>query len=237
MSMSSKTLGIALATICGLGCALGATACDKGGEGGRKASDRLKWVQSPKGGSEAEGVVTIPGLALTFEKPETLYVYKDCGEASHSPDSAESSWIPVISCSQEAGDAGDELEEDSEILELTFYVTKNDAVINERSVTSWETDLKAKGYQIESVAYYDEYMNKSGRRGIEVMYHTLDKESGYPDREVKRFFFPKGDVLFILQVEFPYGNDRSGINADWQRIYWNFQFDEDGPLYPDTGEE
>ena len=65
--MSSKTLGIALATICGLGCALGATACDKGGEGGRKASDRLKWVQSPKAGSEAEGPQSLQdrgGLAL-----------------------------------------------------------------------------------------------------------------------------------------------------------------------------
>ena len=59
MFMPSKTLGIALATFCGLGCVLGATACDKGGESARKASDRLLWVQSPQAGTDAEGIVTM----------------------------------------------------------------------------------------------------------------------------------------------------------------------------------
>ena len=82
-----------------------------------------------------------------------------------------------------------------------------------------------------------EYMNKPGRRGILSEYHTMDVGSGYPDREVRRFMFPKGDVIFIASVDFPYGDDRSGINSDWQRILWNFQFDEDGPLYEGQGDE
>ena len=44
------------------------------------------------------------------------------------------------------------------------------------------------------------------------------------------------DVLFIAHVDYPYGDDRSGILSDWQRILWNFQLDEDGPLYPGQGE-
>ena len=41
----------------------------------------------------------------------------------------------------------------------------------------------------------------------------------------------KGDVLFIAHVDYEYGADRSGINSDWERIMWNFQFAEDGPLF------
>jgi hypothetical protein len=43
--------------------------------------------------------------------------------------------------------------------------------------------------------------------------------------------FPKDDVVFIAHVDYAFGDDRSGINSDWERILWNFQFAEDGPLF------
>ena len=30
---------------------------------------------------------------------------------------------------------------------------------------------------------------------------------------------------------YEFGADRSGINSDWERILWNFQFQEDGKLF------
>jgi hypothetical protein len=87
------------------------------------------------------------------------------------------------------------------------------------------------GFVVDSLNYFDEYLAKPGRRGIEVVAHTVDKSTGYPLREIRRFMFPKDDVVFIIHIDYEYGTDRSGINSDWERIVWSFQFQEDGPLF------
>ncbi len=226
---------LSLTTLCFGAGAFAATGCDKNGGGSRKSDFRASWVKKPTKGVTKGGVIELADLGVTFHTPETLYVYKQCGEASHTPDSSDSDWVPVIRCTEEDDPDQDELAEDAETLNLTIYATTKDTVVNERAVAIFEEKYRQMGYEVETVDYYDEYMNKPGRRGILAEYHTIDRESGYPDREVRRFMFPKGDVLFIASVDFPYGDDRSGINADWQRILWNFQFAEDGPLFGDQG--
>ncbi len=220
------------------------TACKKDGGGGRKGkSERLRWVDKPTNGTTAdEGkTIKIPGLGVDFYTPDVLYVYKECEEATHTPDGPEKEWIPVITCSSPTDRGGDEDEEDefddeeeegSTPVELTFYVTpKADMLISERAVESYKLQYQNAGFKVADITYHDEYLAKPGRRGIEVIVQTIDSETGYPDREIRRFMFPKDDVLFIVHIDYPYGDDRSGIDSDWQRILWNFQFVEDGPLF------
>lgn len=225
--------------------ALTATACDKGGGGGgskKGKSERLRWVQKPTTGTTENGgkTIKIPGLGVDFYTPDVLYVYKNCEEPSHTPDGADKTWIPVITCTSPFGsddeeedwDSDEEEESDNAGAELTIYVTEKEGMlINERAKTMYETEYKQAGFEVETVEYFDEYLAKPGRRGIEILAHTLNSDTGYPEREIHRFMFPREDVLFIVHVDYPYGNDRSGINSDWERIIWNFQFVEDGPLF------
>lgn len=220
--------------------ALGATACSGSqGSGGGKKSERLRWVQKPTSGTvEHDGaLISIPGLAVNFYVPDTLYVYRDCQEAAHAPEGPDKNWIPVIRCTSSSGDDEEEDEwADEEDLsvprELTIYVTdKSDMIINERATASYTLQYEQAGFEVTRVDYHDEYLAKPGRRGIEVLVHTVDEDSGYPEREIRRFMFPKGDVVFIAHIDYPYGDDRSGINSDWERIMWNFQFQEDGALF------
>jgi hypothetical protein len=213
------------------------TACDKGGGGSKKKSDRLRWVKKPTTGTaENEGkLIKIPGIAIDFYVPDVLYVYKDCKEAGHSPEGPDGKWIPVIRCTSpfESESEDDWEDEDSgEERVLTIYASeKGDMIINERSTASFKLQYEQAGYEVDQLNYFDEYLAKPGRRGIEVIAHTVDKDTGYPKREIRRFMFPKGDVVFIAHVDYDYGADRSGINSDWERILWNFQYQEDGPLF------
>lgn len=238
MSMPKFT-SILLSALFATAC-VGMTACDKGGGGSKKKSERLRWVNKPvTGTSEKDGkIIRIPGIAVDFYTPDTLYVYKDCKEASHSPEGPEKAWIPVIRCTSPFDDSeeddwdSDEDEGDSGAKVLTIFVTdKADMIINERATASMEVQYQQAGFEVESIDYYDEYLGKPGRRGIEVLVHTIDKSSGYPDREIRRFMFPKDDVVFIAHIDYPYGADRSGIKRDWERILWNLQYAEDGPLF------
>lgn len=228
-----------------MACALGSTACAGGGGGGKK-SPRGKWVNKPTQGSTQGKITKIPGLAITFEQPEVLYVYKECGEAHHSPESGDNNWIPVIRCSSVFGDSDgggeDEWSEDAsddlgddESVALTIYAAPKDAIINERSVETFRAKFQNAGFKVDEIAYHEEYMAKPGRRGIEAKIQIIDTSSGYPSREILRFMFPKDDIIFIAQIDYPFGDDRSGMMSDWQRILWNFQFDEDGPLYEGQG--
>ena len=223
---------------------VGLTACGNGGGGSNKKSERLKWVNRPTTGTTAEDgkVIKIPDLQVDFYVPDVLYVYKDCKEATHTPEGPDQEWIPVLRCqSVEAGgdsESSDEWDSESSDEEadtsrvLTIYATeKGDMLISERSTASYKLQYEQAGFVVDSLNYFDEYMTKAGRRGIEVVAHTEDKSTGYPVREVKRFMFPKDDVVFIIHVDYEYGADRSGINSDWERIVWGFQFAEDGPLY------
>ncbi len=229
-----------------MACALGATAC-AGGGGGGKRSAAAKWVDKPARGTTAGKITKIPGLGITFEQPEVLYVYKECGEAAHSPESADNTkWIPVIKCmsvfGEESGggdedewsESSDELDE-GEAVSLTIYVAHKDAVVNERSVETFRAKFQNAGFKVDEIGFHEEYMAKPGRRGIEARIQIIDTSSGYPTREILRFMFPREDVIYIAQIDYPFGDDRSGMMSDWQRILWNFQFDEDGPLYAEQG--
>ncbi len=200
--------------------------CDKSGASKtpRRKSARLNWVMQPKTGKQVENMITVPGAGITFEIPDTLYVFKECEEAAHENGGPTDDWVPIVACARADGS------ESGPPIALTFYATSKDVLINERSVASIENQLNSEGVKVEEAAYYDEYLSKPGRRGILVEYHSLDDE-GFPKDAVRQFMFPKGDVLFVVQTKFPYTSDRSGINRDWQRILWNFQLDEDGPLY------
>lgn len=221
---------------------LGLTACKKDGSSGKK-SERLRWLNKPTTGTtEKDGkIIKIPGIDIIFYTPDVLYVYKNCVEASHSPEGPDAKWIPVVRCSSpfESGssdddewDSEDEDSDDSGERVLTIFVTdKSNMIINERSTASYQLQYEQAGFEVDSLNYFDEYLSKPGRRGIEVIAHTLDSDSGYPDQEIRRFMFPVGDVVFIAHVDYPYGQDRSGINSDWERVLWNLQLAEDGPLF------
>jgi hypothetical protein len=235
--LTSFLLSGFVATAC-----VGMTACDKGG-GKKGKSDRLRWVEKPTTGTaEEEGkLIKIPGLAVDFYVPDVLYVYKSCSEASHSPEGPENAWIPVVRCSTpESSSSSDEDDWDSEDEDddygagstLTIYAApKGDTIINERSTVSMKTQYEQSGLQIREINYFDEYLAKPGRRGIEVIAQVIDSETGYAQREIRRFMFPKDDVLFIIHVDYAAEYETSGINSDWERIVWNFQFAEDGPLF------
>lgn len=222
---------------------LSLTACKKDGGAGKK-SDRLRWVNRPTSGTAEDGgkLIKIPGLAVDFYVPDVLYVYKDCKEASHTPEGPDKEWIPIVRCeSVETGsesDSDDEWDSESEDEDtdssrvLTIYVAeKGDTLISERSTASHQLQYEQAGFVVDSLNYFDEYLAKPNRRGIEVVAHTVDKGTGYPLREIRRFMFPKDDVMFIVHVDYEYGADRSGINSDWERIVWSFQFQEDGALF------
>jgi hypothetical protein len=231
------TRRIAILGALSLGVTAGSTGCKKDGTPARKKSERLKWVEKPTTGSQSGKVVKIPGLQVTFEQPEVLYVYKKCSEAAHSPH-GEEGWIPVIRCETAYG-SEDELSDEAPEVTLTVYVAERDPrlMINERGVQTLESMYIQNGYEVANVMYIEDYQSKAGRRGIESIVHQMDAENRYPEREIQRFRFPAGDVIFIAEIDYPYGDDRSGIANDWQRILWNFQLDEDGPLYPDAGGE
>lgn len=221
------------------------TACEKDKGSSKKKSERLRWVNRPTTGTAEDGgkLIKIPDLQVDFYVPDVLYVYKDCKEAAHTPEGPDKEWIPVIRCQSaesSASDSDSEDEWDSESEDedtdvsrvLTIYAAeKGDTLISERSTASHKLEYEQAGFVVDSLNYFDEYLAKPGRRGIEVVAHTVDKGTGYPLREIRRFTFPKDDVMFIVHVDYEYGADRSGINSDWERIVWSFQFLEDGPLF------
>ena len=222
MSKKSLSIGLCLVALT----AMGVASCKDDG-GGKKKSQRLRWVEEPESGKTEGNKIVIPGIDITFEKPEVLYVYKECTEASHSPEGPDKEWIPIIRCDTAAGGEEDEFAEESEGLQLTFYATKKTSVINERAVETFRARFQNAGYVVDDINFIEDYMGKEGRRGIEAQVHLMDSSTGYPSREIRRFMFPKGDVLFIAHIDYPYGDDRSGINSDWQRILWNFEYLEE----------
>lgn len=216
---------------------VGVTACDKDGGSKKGKSERMRWINKPvTGTSENDGkLIKIPGIAVDFYTPDVLYVYKNCVEATHTPEGPDKAWVPVIRCSspfQSSSDDDDDDDRSSNVATLTIFATpRSDMIINERSTASYKLQYEQAGFQVESVNYFDEYLSKAGRRGIEVVARTIDSETGYPKREIRRFMFPKDDIVFIAHIDYAFGDDRSGINSDWERILWNFQYAEDGPLF------
>ncbi|MCA9653498.1 MAG: hypothetical protein H6712_29055 [Myxococcales bacterium] len=229
-SRSSRFGAIALGTFCVFG-AVSLGACGKNGGGRGKQSDLAKWVDSPSNGSRDGNVIKFPQLQVKFEVPDTLYVFRNCGEASHSPDGAER-WIPIITCASTGDDVfgQDEGEEDyfadeeasaagAEPINLTFYVTHKTRPLDERAVTWFEGQFKEAGLDVDEISYQHDYHKKTG---IYAKLHIVDG-NGEPEREIIQFMFPREDVVFIARMDYPFGETRS-VEQDWQYIMWNFDF-------------
>ncbi|MEE9382057.1 MAG: hypothetical protein V3V08_01415 [Nannocystaceae bacterium] len=232
-----KLSHLSLLTILGASVALAACA-GSGARKGRKQSARAAWIESPSSGERAGARVHIAELAVSFETPDVLYVYRDCGEAAHGPDGPEKNWIPVIQCQGAAPGGSDDDDLDGSGFDgdrvMTIYVADKARAINERAVETMRDEYERAGITVAEIAYHEDYLTKEHRRGIEAKLHTFGEDDRYPEQETLRFMFPVDDVVFIASIDYPYGTDVSGIMSDWQRILWNFQLDEDGPLFGGT---
>lgn len=201
---------------------LGDAACaNKSGGGGRsgKKSAYMKWYESPKSGAVEGNFIKIPSLGVSQEIPETRYVFKNCFEPPHTPENDEK-WIPVIRCATSQQGGGDEFAQgggESEEIAMTFYLAKKERPIDERAVSYYRNALREQGLKVEDISFNDNYFNKKG------MYFKLQivDENETPLREIVRFVFPYEDVLFIANMEYPFGDTRS-VHRDWEAIMWYF---------------
>ena len=221
MSMSRPAAAPSLLVLALATAAMASAGCgDKGGYRGGSKSPALKWLESPKSGSQEGNFLKIPSLGAQLELPETRYVFKECTEPSHSPE-GPNKWVPVFRCASEGySGGGDELAEDSgDAVAMTFYLARKERPIDERSVAYWENELRGKGYVINEIAYNDSYHDK---RGIYFKYQSVD-ENNTPVREIIEFMFPYQDVVFIAHMDYPFGDTRS-VNTDWSAIMWYFNF-------------
>lgn len=226
---SFSTLAVAT-----LACALGATAlpaCSNQGGGGKKSA-AARWIDSPSTGTTTGNTIAIPNLGIQFEVPDTLYVYRQCVEASHSARGAEG-WVPIITCSTTHGssssfddDADDDPFADEDLedatgvesLDLTVFVTHKTRPLDERSIAWFENMYKQNGFSVDEISFQHDYQKKAG---IYTKLHIVDQESGTPTREIVQFMFPREDVVFIARMEYPFGETRS-VEQDWKYILWNF---------------
>jgi hypothetical protein len=186
-------------------------------------------------------VIAIPDLGVQFEIPDTLYVFKNCEEARHTPDGPQR-WIPVVTCgSVQTGEFGssesDDPFADQEIAEstgaediaLTIYVTKKTRPLDERAVSWFENQYKQSGLTVDEISYQSDYQKKSG---IYAKLHVTDgTEGSTPSREIIQFLFPREDVVFIARTEYPFGDTRA-VEQDWTYILWSFDFTEVGKAPP-----
>ncbi len=222
----------ALPLLLGLATAVSLPGCKREG---RDKSTASEWIDHPSSGTKSGNTITIAPLGVKFQVPETLYVYKSCGEAAHSPE-GDHGWIPVITCRSTNADAfgggGDEegsedpfASEDAEEasgvdeIAITFYVTHKTRPLDERSVTWFESQYKQAGLVVDEISYQHDFQKKSG---IYAKLHVGDEGSGAPHTEIVQFMFPRNDVVFIARMEYPFGEKRS-VDQDWKYILWNFE--------------
>ncbi len=223
-SVSSRLRPVLLLGLFGLAAVGGCEPKERG------KSDASKWIDSPTAGTKSGSVVTIPALGVKFETPDTLYVFKSCGEASHSPE-GDHGWIPVVTCRSTAGAlegeeredpfADDDAEEASGVEEIsvTFYVTPKTRPLDERAVSWFENQFKSAGLGVDEISYQHAYQKKAG---IYAKLHVSESGADHPQREIIQFMFPRGDVVFIARMEYPFGDKRS-VEQDWKYILWNFE--------------
>jgi hypothetical protein len=217
-SISLLTGACALTLLVG-GCA--------GGDGNRQ-SELAKWMENPTSAEKLGDKLYWPALGVTFEKPDTLYVFKECSESSHSPDA--NGWIPIMVCSavpQSGGEGGEydeyaEPEAGAELISMTFSLTEKSRPLDERTVGWFENQYKEAGFEVDDLSFQHDYQNKSG---IYAKLQMLDN-SGSPTREVLQYMFPKRDVVFIARIEYAFGDARA-IQNDWKYLLWNFDIDPD----------
>jgi hypothetical protein len=210
---------------------VGGAGCKGEGKGKSEAS---AWIDSPTSATKTGEKLVFTQLGVQFERPTTLYVFRNCGEASHSMDGALQ-WVPVITCSS-GGDSfggGGEDEEEAdpfaeeeaaedgaEPIDLTFYVTRKTRPLDERAVSWFENQYKQQGLGVDEISFQHDYNKK---QGLFFKLHVVDASTNTPTREIIQFMFPRDDVVFIARMEYPFGESRS-VDADWNRLLWNFDW-------------
>ncbi len=217
-------------------CAVSVASCKKND---RKKTSAAEWIDHPSSGKTEGHTITFAPLGVKFAIPDTLYVYKKCGEASHSPE-GDHGWVPIITCHSQAGggdafsgeEDGEEGEEDPfagsdveeatgvEDINVTFYVTRKTRPLDERAVQWFESQFKQSGLSVDEISFQHDFQKKSG---IYAKLHVTDGNT--PTREIVQFMFPRNDVVFIARMEYPFGDKRS-IEQDWKYILWNFDWIE-----------
>ncbi|MBC8070044.1 MAG: hypothetical protein IAG13_17025 [Deltaproteobacteria bacterium] len=229
---ASRACAFALSALC----AISVASCKKE----RGQSSAAEWIENPTSGTKSGETITFASLGVKFAKPDTLYVYKQCGEASHAPE-GDHGWVPIITCNSTGDDAfgggegeaaADEEGEDPfasedieeatgvEDINVTFYVTKKTRPLDERAVQWFESQFKQAGLSVDEISFQHDFQKKSG---IYAKLHVTDGST--PTREIVQFMFPRNDVVFIARMEYPFGDKRS-IEQDWKYLLWNFEWVE-----------
>lgn len=207
---------------------LSLSACgDKDGYKGKPKSPARKWIDSPQSGSADDKFIKIPSLGVTFEIPDTRYVFKNCHEPAHNPE-PPNDWIPLVRCASEGFGGGDsDWEEggsegsEAEAIAMTFYITPKERPIDERAVAYFRTQYQSAGLTVNELSYNDDYHNK---RGIYAELQAPSEDSANPATEIVQFMFPYKDVVLIARMEYPFGDTRS-VSTDWSAIMWYFNFE------------
>lgn len=216
---STKSVLFALSLTLTAGAAL--TACSGGGgyRGGKKSPARA-WLDSPSTGEKTGNKFKWTALQVEFEIPDTLYVFKNCEESSHSPE-GDNKWVPLVSCgsggavSDADADAGAVAPSgDAEPIAMTFYVAPKGRPVDERAVAFFNNEYKEAGLKVEELAYNDDYFSKNG---IYAKLQVMDESGENAVREIQQFMWPMDDVLFIVRTEYPFGDSRA-IQQDWKSI-------------------
>jgi hypothetical protein len=214
---SSSTL-LACSLVLSAAVALPMAGCgDKSGYRGGKKSKARQWLDDPSSGEKSESFIKFPQLDLTFEIPDTLYVFKNCDEVGHSPE-GEEKWVPILSCAS-AGATADpdgvgDAASDSDAIALTFYLAPKGRPIDERAVAYYNNAYKEAGLKVEELAFNDDYFYKTG---IYAKLQVMDESGTNAIREIQQFMWPVQDVVFIARMEYPYGDSRA-IQQDWKAI-------------------
>lgn len=196
------------------------TACKEGGYRGGKKSAARAWLEDPSSGEKTGNKFKWAQLETEFEVPDTLYVFKNCEEDSHS--AQENKWVPLITCASGGTPASDAdgLESapstsgDAEAISLSFYLAPKERPVDERAVAFFTNEYKEAGLKIEELAFNDDYFSKTG---IFAKLQVMDESGDNAIREIQQFMWPIDDVLFIARMEYPYGDTRA-VQQDWKAI-------------------
>lgn len=191
---------------------------DKSGYRGGKKTKARQWLDDPSSGEKSGSFIKFPQLDLVFEIPDTLYVFKNCEEASHSPD-GEEKWVPLITCASVGAVSADpdgvgDAPADGDAIALTFYLAAKGRPIDERAVAYYKNTYKESGLTVEELAFNDDYFYKTG---IFAKLQVMDESGTNAIREIQQFMWPVQDVVFIARMEYPYGDSRA-VQQDWKAI-------------------
>jgi hypothetical protein len=214
--LSTTTL-LALSLVATAG--LAAQGCgDKGGYRGGKKSKARQWLDEPSGGEKTGNKIIFSQLDLTFEIPDTLYVFKNCDEASatrpRARRSGSRSSLRLAGGAAADPDGVGEPAADSDAIALTFYLAPKGRPIDERAVAYYTNEYKEAGLKVEELAFNDDYFYKTG---IYAKLQVMDESGTNAVREIQQFMWPVRDVVFVARMEYPYGDTRA-IAQDWKAI-------------------